>query len=250
MGGNCTVMNLQIGFICEVATTVTNEDKDAAMMRRLKHDLNSILECYDKNGDQCLGKAEFKLLLQDPEIIDILERFGTDVCDLVSLGDLLFEDQVGRLKRKMEAMGDTSKELSVPTHEARLSFKEFLRVIMRLKGQHTSRVTDIVELREFMRQRLDRLEDHAVCSKKRPSSGGDDKMVSLADTRSKKSSDGDMSAVSVNSLGKTAHMPDIPEVPSCEADPPWAAILAQLEGLRAGQKELRDGQQQLREGQL
>merc|ERR1712039_704045 len=43
--------------------------------------------------------------------------------------------------------------------ETRVSFNDFLHSILRLRGKHSSRVTDIVELRRYLRHRLARVEE-------------------------------------------------------------------------------------------
>lgn len=83
--------------------------------------------------------------MQNPEVHEVLSRFGTDVSGLISLADVLFEER-------------DFDRVSTGVPSKKLSFSEFLNVILRLRGGHSARVTDIVDLREYVRHRLDRLE--------------------------------------------------------------------------------------------
>merc|ERR1712226_1446042 len=97
--GTIMMLNMLIGFQCEVAARVHAHDTEATEVAYLKQNLWPILEAYDKDGDKHIEKELFEVLLKDPEIHDILTQFGTDVDDLRSLGNILFEDCSDRLSR-------------------------------------------------------------------------------------------------------------------------------------------------------
>lgn len=135
-----TVMNMLIGILCEVVTGISKQEEEKAEITYLKRVFMDILECYDKDGDENIGEQEFELLMQNPEVRETLTKFGTDARGLVTLSEVLFQENTsGSAKGSM-------------------GFEELLNVVLRLRGEHTSRVTDIVELREYMRHRLDRVE--------------------------------------------------------------------------------------------
>mmetsp|Transcript_44679 Transcript_44679/g.71404 ORF Transcript_44679/g.71404 Transcript_44679/m.71404 type:complete len:203 (+) Transcript_44679:2-610(+) len=162
--GHFTVLNMVIGFQCEVASSVSQKDKADAEEHYLRSNLLSIMECYDKDESQFLEKREFQLLLHDPDVHHILMRFGTDPVDLEHMADVIFQDRQHEAAAEMATsssslehdLEDVSVLRSLSVSQARLSFKEFLDLAMRLQGSHTSRVTDVVDLREYMRQLLDR----------------------------------------------------------------------------------------------
>lgn len=154
--GTFTILNMLIGFQCEVAARVATKDKENAEINFLRTNLLPILECYDQDGSQHLEQGEFSLLLQDPQVADILSNFGTAVSDLMHLKDVFYEN---KLEMCRAAAGpEPGMEAERAFFETRLSYQEFLNVVLRLRGQHASSVTDIVELREYMRQRLQTLE--------------------------------------------------------------------------------------------
>eukprot|EP00927_Polykrikos_kofoidii_P074250 TRINITY_DN70238_c0_g1_i1.p1 TRINITY_DN70238_c0_g1~~TRINITY_DN70238_c0_g1_i1.p1 ORF type:complete len:709 (+),score=106.70 TRINITY_DN70238_c0_g1_i1:46-2172(+) len=133
---SCTILNMLIGILCEIVADNTREKDIKDSNSYLKNHLLDILECYDKDGDMTLGIEEFRLLTTNPEVINTLQNFGTEVSGLMTLCDVLFA-------------ADTGNSVS-----GRMSFEEFIAVVMRLRGKTGASVTDIVELREYMRQQL------------------------------------------------------------------------------------------------
>jgi len=132
-----TVLNMLIGILCGVITRIKEAEDRQSEDTYLRNNLLDILECYDRNLDKKLGREEFDLLMENPEVRDSLKKFGTDVKGLKTLRDVLFENA------------------TVRSGSEQLSFEEFIAVVMRLRGEHGARVTDVVELRAYMKQCLD-----------------------------------------------------------------------------------------------
>jgi voltage-gated sodium channel len=141
---NLTVMNMLIGILCDVVARVKVEETDRDERHQLRSALSKMLECYDFNHNGLLEEKEFVLLMENPDIIEILKKFGTDVGGLLTLSSIVFADCTGLSKA------------------GSLSFDEFLDLAARLKGDHSARVTDVVEQREYTRQRLDQLETEVL----------------------------------------------------------------------------------------
>jgi len=125
-----------------------------------------ILEVHDKDGNRHIAKSEFELMMKNPELRMILTNFGVDPEDLLSLEDVLFED---REFKDVPSLMDTSAEgefaaaMEASTCKAErqlkeVSFVEFLERVMRLRGGNRASVRDIVELREYVRKRVDEFE--------------------------------------------------------------------------------------------
>lgn len=146
-----TVLNMLIGILCEVVSQVSQSEKEEAEVNFLKNNLMDLLECYDRNNDKTIGEDEFDLLMQNIELHECLTRFGTDVSGIIALKDVLFE---GRIKGLVQ----TAEGMKLQRERRSLSFKDFMTVVLRLRGGHYARVTDIVELREYMRQQFERVE--------------------------------------------------------------------------------------------
>jgi len=67
-----------------------------------------------------------------------MKKFGTDVKGVATMTDVLFAE-----KRD-------GKDY--------LTFQEFFSVVERLRGSRTASVTDIVDAREYIKQRMDQIE--------------------------------------------------------------------------------------------
>lgn len=131
-----TVLNMLIGVLCQVITEVSQAEHEDALVDYLKEHLLDILDCYDTDRDKTIGRKEFDLLLLNLEMREALAKFDTDIEDLAELAKILFSK----------------------SQRGRLSFKEILNLVLRLKSGNTAQVTDIVDLREYVRQRSDHLE--------------------------------------------------------------------------------------------
>lgn len=163
-----TVLNMLIGILCDVVCNVSNNEKEEQYAMKLKQTIINLLECYDKNDDKMIGRDEFALLMQNPETRQILRRFDVDVATLLSLQESLFdpdptqieqgspgatEKDDGKMKRR-----STSKEKMAQGSKT-LTFNEILDVILRLRGGKSATVTDVADLREFVRVRMDHMEE-------------------------------------------------------------------------------------------
>jgi len=134
-----TLLNMLIGILFQVVEHVSEAEKLKNETHYLRYGLLGILECYDKDGDETIGKDEFAVLMKNPEVHDVLNKFGTDVHDMVTLADVLFDDT------------------TAASEAGQLSFEELIQVVLRLRGARAASVTDIVQLREYLRQCIERL---------------------------------------------------------------------------------------------
>jgi len=158
------VLNMLIGILCDVVHQVALNEQEEAAVAFLKSTLLEILECHDKDNDRQIHRDEFELLMRNPEMHFVLTRFGVNVIDLITLKDVLFEDKDCALEGEddfdISPVPSTARSPArSPTRSLRkLSFNEFLQVVLRLRGGNNATVTDIVDLREYVRQRLDRMD--------------------------------------------------------------------------------------------
>jgi len=155
------VLNMLIGILCDVVHQVALNEKEEAAVAYLKNTLLEILECHDKDNDRQIHRDEFELLMRNPEMHFVLTRFGVNVSDLINLKDVLFEDTT-----EQDDDDDYEDESPSPNPSRtprcrrlrKLSFQEFLEVVLRLRGGNSASVMDIVDLREYVRQRFDRMD--------------------------------------------------------------------------------------------
>lgn len=154
------VLNMLIGILCDVVHQVAINEKEEAAVAYLKNTLLEILECHDKDNDRQIHRDEFELLMKNPEMHFVLTRFGVNVADLLNLKDVLFEDNTEQDENDDEDEDENNSHgLNTARRRLRkLSFQEFLEVVLRLRGGNSATVTDIVDLREYVRQRFDRMD--------------------------------------------------------------------------------------------
>jgi len=150
------VLNMLIGILCDVVCQVSQIEKDDAAVNYLRSTLLDLLDCYDKNGDKQLGKEEFELIMGNPEMHHILEHFDVDVTGLVSMKDILFERV--ELETDFKPFPGDPRRSSFKKTDRSLSFTEFIKAILRLRGANAATVMDMVDLREYVRRRLDNMD--------------------------------------------------------------------------------------------
>eukprot|EP00928_Gymnodinium_smaydae_P027964 TRINITY_DN21463_c0_g1_i2.p1 TRINITY_DN21463_c0_g1~~TRINITY_DN21463_c0_g1_i2.p1 ORF type:complete len:787 (-),score=137.63 TRINITY_DN21463_c0_g1_i2:390-2444(-) len=134
------VLNLLVGVLCDVVAEVSQQEKEDSDILFLRSTVSEMLPCYDRDDDEHLCKEEIELLLQNSEMRVALNRFGVNVQGLVLSLDMYLEN------------------LHTDGLEERLSYHEFLEFVMRLRAVKHTTVLDIVDLRDYLRQRLDALE--------------------------------------------------------------------------------------------
>merc|ERR1719282_1303738 len=107
-----TVLNMLVGVLCDVASEVSRQEKDETDVAFLKHTVQDILHCYDRDGDHMLHRQEFELLMQNPEMRVALSRFGVDIHGLTIVVDMYYENAL------------------IESDPEQLSFGEFLEVVL------------------------------------------------------------------------------------------------------------------------
>jgi len=125
--GSLTVMNMLLGVLVEAIKTVSmmeREQLEVDFAKKVLWDVISKGEA-DSDGDNKISEEEFMKVLRKPEAVMALTSLGVDVEAALDYGKLLFED------------GEP------------LTFGEFMRCILTLRGSNQTTVKDIVDLRKF-----------------------------------------------------------------------------------------------------
>jgi len=112
-----TILNMLIGILCGVVSSVAEAEREQAAVQFLKSTLLELLECHDRNNDRAINNQEFDLLMNNPEVHLILSSFGVDVADLLSLKDLLFHNKLLKSSWADEdSSGDEDELLTVDVY--------------------------------------------------------------------------------------------------------------------------------------
>lgn len=158
-----TVMNMLIGILVDVVHQVSQQEKEQASITFLKNSLFELLECFDKDDDRRIHQDEFELLMRNPELNLILKNFGVNCLDLMLLKDILFEEKevIELCSPRTPTSEDGTKSIATSAtndNRRKLTFDEFVEVVVRLRGGNSATVLDVVELRELICLRFERLE--------------------------------------------------------------------------------------------
>lgn len=135
--GSLTVMNMLLGVLVEAIKTVSTierEQLEVDFAKRVLWDLINRGEA-DTDGDNCISEEEYMAVLQKPEAMTALTSLGVDVDAALDYGKLLFED-------------------GQP-----LTFGDFMKGILTLRGSNQTTVKDIVDLRKFTADEFSHLQE-------------------------------------------------------------------------------------------
>merc|ERR1712232_199922 len=85
-----TVMNMVIGVLCEVVSTVTTSEKEEAATNLMKETILVELKKFD-DGDGLISEEELNELMTDGKSVDVLETLGVDVNFLQTMQVMTYE---------------------------------------------------------------------------------------------------------------------------------------------------------------
>jgi hypothetical protein len=131
-----TIMNMLIGVLVDVVSVVAGAEKETLVLNFVKAKMKEIFN--DKSGidhdkDQKISRQEFAEILKNPQATKALRDVDVDPAGLVDMDDFIFEDQ------------------------EKLTFNEFMEVVLSLRGTENAKVKDIVDLRKYIRKELDKV---------------------------------------------------------------------------------------------
>jgi len=131
-----TVMNMLIGVLCEVVSSVAECEKEGMLVAYVTEKFKEIWASMDEDGTGQLSKKEFMTIMSNKEAWLALEEVDVDPMALVNLADQIFEPDI-----------DTGEEPN-------LTLDEFMDVILAFRGKNTATVKDMNDLRKWMSGQL------------------------------------------------------------------------------------------------
>eukprot|EP00930_Biecheleria_cincta_P073509 TRINITY_DN6079_c0_g1_i2.p1 TRINITY_DN6079_c0_g1~~TRINITY_DN6079_c0_g1_i2.p1 ORF type:complete len:781 (-),score=162.96 TRINITY_DN6079_c0_g1_i2:207-2549(-) len=129
------LLNMLIGVMCEAVSNISSMEKERMQREKMTEKVKHLL-CHsnldlDSNGR--ISKTELLSLLEDPNAAKVLHDAGVDMVGLLDVSDLIFQsDSLGQ---------EFNKELD---------FKEFMEVLLALRGENTATVRDIVDFKKVI----------------------------------------------------------------------------------------------------
>jgi len=144
LAASVTIMNMLVGVLCQVVTTVAAVEKEEMTVGIFESKLRAVAERLDQNHDGNISMEEFCLILHDPAAAKALQAVGVDPVGLIDYADCIFETEDGSANKD-------------------LSFGQFIEVVLDLRGACTATVKNVIDLRKYMhsmsRQTQTRLEE-------------------------------------------------------------------------------------------
>merc|ERR1719272_835005 len=139
-----TIMNMLIGVLCEVISSVAEEESESMIVDKVNDKFGEIVGILDSNNDGTLSWQEFQQILVYPEALTALESVNVNPECMVELAeDFFFEDG----------------------EPVAVTFEEFMCMVLDLRGGQQATVKDIMGLgkrsnKKFMnlKTRIDDLE--------------------------------------------------------------------------------------------
>ncbi|CAJ1354880.1 unnamed protein product [Effrenium voratum] len=135
--GSLTVMNMLLGVLVEAIKTVSTIEREQLEVDFAKKALWELINKgdADEDGDNRISEQEFMNVLQKPQAVTALTSLGVDVEAALDYGKLLFED------------GEP------------LTFGDFMKGILTLRGSNQTTVKDIIDLRKFTADEFSQMHD-------------------------------------------------------------------------------------------
>merc|ERR1712032_461750 len=128
-------MNMLIGVLCDVVSTVAAAEKEELAVCYVKEKVKEVLAELDSDLSGKISKEEFLQLIKNDDAKNALEAVGVDVLAMMDHADSIFQsDRYGQ------------------QFDKQLDFNEFMELVLQLHGGQKATVRDIVELRKFIHQ--------------------------------------------------------------------------------------------------
>lgn len=145
-----TVMNMLIGVLCEVVSGVAAAEGEESTIKYVHQLFEDLLaqSGADEDGNNMISKNEFISILHKPQAYQALESVNVDVMGLLDLTDFLFASEAATDEAPAHSADATN--FTVSYVEKELSFKQFMDIVLSLRGTNNATVKDIVDLRKYV----------------------------------------------------------------------------------------------------
>merc|ERR1719468_813001 len=86
-----TVMNMLIGVLCEVVSSVANAEKDEAAIKLMKESILVELKRFDEDGNGLISPDELEHVMQDPQALETLRNLEIDIQALREMMNMIYQ---------------------------------------------------------------------------------------------------------------------------------------------------------------
>jgi hypothetical protein len=116
-----TILNMLVGVLCEIVSTVACVEREQIAAEQMKAHLVHMMRLNDLDDDGCISKSEMAEMLMQPGTVQIMAHHRIDIIGLLELSDFIFKDS------------------------DQISFDQFFRLMLDLRGSNQSTVKDMVD---------------------------------------------------------------------------------------------------------
>jgi len=128
-----TVMNMLIGVLCEVISSVAQEEQESMVVEKVNDKFSAIVRELDTDNDGTLSWSEFEKIIDYPDAVAALDSVNVDPVGIVEMAeDFFWEDGA----------------------EVTVSFEEFMELVLDLRGGQPASVKDIMRLGKKFSQKF------------------------------------------------------------------------------------------------
>jgi len=133
-----TVMNMLIGVLCQVVLDVSAEEKETAVKTQMQKSLLVMLQELDADGSGQLSKSEVQEVMEIPAAVAIMNDIQVDTQHLLSLTEMLYEDD-----------------------EDTLSIDVIMKIVLSLRGMRPPTMGDLAKSNNFLLWALEtKMQEH------------------------------------------------------------------------------------------
>lgn len=127
---NLTLMNMLIGIMCEVISSVSREAKEEVFNREVEAQLTRLASEIDVDRNGGISEEEFGRVLHDPNVTHAFDLLGVDIVGAANFARFIYEqcDEI--------------------------PYVDFGRLVGEYRGTKHATVKDIMELRRYMTMEL------------------------------------------------------------------------------------------------
>lgn len=136
-----TVMNMLIGVLCEVVSTVAQGERDEAAIQLMKDSILVELKQFDNDGNGMISKGELRQVMKSKHALGVLRSIEVDDDCLYELQQMLFYNK-----------GD----------DAEVQIERVMELLLMYRGNLSTTVKHLVEAQAFTRWHVnDHMRKHA-----------------------------------------------------------------------------------------
>lgn len=138
-----TIMNILIGVLCESINSVADTERTALHVQRVQNSLQKLLleDMVDADNDGLISKDEFEKMIMNTQATRALEEIDVDVVGLIDIAETIFATEIGS-----------------GTFDRKLTFEEFMEILLQMRGSNKATVRDVVELRKDIHKVIQKLD--------------------------------------------------------------------------------------------